>query len=51
MSSTGRTHLGLDAHGIGDELLDLGEGLLKSRLGDVGHENTRTLLGEEDGGF
>jgi hypothetical protein len=44
-------YLGLDAGSIGDELLDLGEGLLQSRLGDVGHEDAGALLGEEDGGL
>lgn len=38
----------LNAGRIGDELLDLGGGLLESWLGDVGHEDGSTLLGKEN---
>lgn len=44
-------YLGLDADGIGNELLYFGESFLESGLGDVGHEDAGPLSGEEDGGF
>ena len=43
------THLGLNTDGVGDELLDLGEGLLQRRLRDVRHEDASTFFGKEDG--
>ena len=44
----GAAYLGLDADGRRHELLDLGQGLFKSRLRNVSQENTGALLGEQD---
>lgn len=39
------------ASSVGNDLLDLGDGLLESRCRDVAHQDGGTLAGEENGGL
>ena len=45
------TYVNLDFASGGDELLELGRGLIKGWFGDIGHEHAGTFFGEEDACF
>lgn len=45
----GGAYKDLDAGSVGDELLNLGSSLFKSRLRNIRQENGSTLLGKKDG--
>ena len=44
-------YLDLNSVGRGDELFELGRGLVKRWLGDVGHEDVGAFFGEENACF